>query len=239
MQRGLKIFLAGFLPLFLFAIVGASADRGSVGARANIQIGLVSAAALFMLGTTLIVTDKGHHWLTGVLLSLFTPLGTLVALILPDRRPRSAAASLEDSLLSTTQESHTAESFQKLRTIIINVAVITAIVYGLLQFLFFAGRFLSFEGGMFEGKILIAGIHGFSAGFSLWGAAVMLSVALAPRAWLLNSATGQSWMNRTGIKNVSSTTPLRILAALIGIAAASWFVLSIAALLSALFAGQK
>jgi hypothetical protein len=202
-----------------------------------VPIGFLATAALFLVGTAVIVTDKGQPLLVGLALGIIAPLGTMIALLLGDKNHAESDGPVEanaSSVRSAATEEAETGTFGTSRKMIMGIALFAAIAYALCHFGIYAGYMLKFNGGVPAAKVFIAGIQGLMSGIAVWGAAVMFTVTVAPRQWLLNSGPGKQWMARTGLKTQSSTVPLRVMTAVIGSVAAAWVVLSVTVLLKAL-----
>lgn len=119
-----------------------------------------------------------------------------------------------------------AGAYDRVRRIAVLIGTITAVVYTVAYSVVYARHMLSFQGGIPQAKVTIATGVGATAGVSLWGMIVMLSVALAPGSWLRQSAKGQQWIKRSGLKS-QSIIGLRIMALVVGLVGAAYFILSV------------
>jgi hypothetical protein len=241
MQRGLKIVVAGLIPLLAPVPLSWIVDVSATTARELAPMIFLATGFLFVVGTAIIVTDKGYSALIGLALGIIAPFGTIIALLLEDRRrsySESPAEAINDIAGTAATGEEAKGSYEALRKIIINIATLAALIYALLHALNYAGYMLKFQGGVPAVKVLFAIVQAVMTGFAMWSAAILFTVTFAPQQWLLNSTTGKKWMARTGLKIESSTIPLRVMTAMIGALAVAWVVLAVTVLMTALMAQE-
>jgi hypothetical protein len=105
--------------------------------------------------------------------------------------------------------------FEAKRRWMMRIATTLAVLFGfqtLLQMLRLA-RDTSAEAGLLV--VVVAIFTAVENAALVWGTPLILSVAFAPRAWIVGSPAGRAWLARSGMKR-DSVRGLRIVAFLVG-----------------------
>lgn len=184
MDRGLKIVLAGLVPILSVFVLSAIIDVSPATAGVLVALGFLGSGALFLTGTALIVTDKGHPMVLGIVLGFLAPLGTIIASILEDQTGSAAnrpSRPIENRDRSPTRKKSKPGTFGPLREMIIRVAGFAGIGYALCYSVIYSLHLLKYQGGIPAAKVFIAVFSGLTAGLTLWGTVVMFTITFAPQ----------------------------------------------------------
>jgi|GEM_PF-4346998 len=225
MPRGLLVVVSGFLPILFLIMLGNSVDRVTGNLLAG--LGLLCTSALFIAGTALIATEKGHPLAKGLLLGLIAPLGTAIAVLLPDQKNQEAAeqpaTTSEVASKKRLARSRKASGFDKLMQVQQQILWPSSGVIGVLIAILTSWHLLSFKGGIPAGKVFFGLSMGAFYAMAYCGTIVFWPLVFAPQNWLLNTERGRIWMQRTGLKNPESTIPLRLMSLVIAIISSGMF----------------
>jgi len=105
--------------------------------------------------------------------------------------------------------------YEAKRNVIIRIGLVCAIFFGLLtavQFVRDSPRSPNFNSFII---IVVAIASGAFNALTVWGATVLWTIFIAPRTWIMFSARGKSWRERSGLAR-SNVAGLRIMAFLTG-----------------------
>jgi hypothetical protein len=158
---------------------------------------------------------------------LVAPLGTVFAVLLPDQRNLETAKLTANQSDATPQKrrnrSRPASGFDKAMQLQEQMLWPSTGVVGVLIAILSSWHLLSFKGGIPAGKIIIGLSMGAFYAMAYCGAIVFWPLVFAPSSWLLDTKRGKTWMQRTGLKNLESTLPLRAMSLLIAIISSAMF----------------
>lgn len=102
------------------------------------------------------------------------------------------------------EDRESAQGYSNKRRQVVFFGRFVAIGFGVLLGIAYSVRLLSFEGGILGAKLFLGVAQGVLGGFAMRGIFSMVSLTVAPRAWVLATSEGRQWLERVGIGSLTS-----------------------------------